>query len=119
MSDELTADERAALRQLLKFAPALTELAGAMAELERQPANAPPPLRPVEVAGDGALLVKIACRRRIAAIADRKTPPVCAWLPVAALEGAFKCRTCGRAEYGGDRAALLVALSGRAPSDGG
>jgi hypothetical protein len=119
MSDELTADERAALRQLLKFAPALTELAGAMGELERQPANAPPPLRPVEVAEDGALLVKIACRRRIAAIADRKTPPVCAWLPVAALEGAFKCRTCGRAEYGGDRAALLVALSGRAPSDGG
>jgi hypothetical protein len=118
MSDELTADERAALRQLLKVAPVLTELAGAMAELERQPANTPP-LGPVEVAEDGALLVTIACRRRIAAIADRKTPPVCAWLPVEALEGAFKCRTCGRAEYGGDRAARLVALSGRAPSEGG
>jgi hypothetical protein len=119
MSDELTADERAALRQLLKVAPALTELAGAMAELERQPVNAVPPLRPIEVAEDGALLMTIACGRRIAAIADRKTPPVCAWLPVEALDGAFRCRTCGRAEYGGERAARLVALTGRAPNEGG
>jgi hypothetical protein len=119
MSDELTADERAALRKLLKVAPALDRLAGAMTELECLAANADRQVGPVEVAPDGALLVTIACSRRIAAIADRKTPPICAWLPFAALEGAFRCRTCSRVEYGGERAARLVALSGRAPSDGG
>jgi hypothetical protein len=119
MSDELTADERAALRRLLKVAPALTEIAGAMGELECLAANTDRSAGPVEVAEDGALLVTIACGRRITAIADRKPPPVCAWLPVETLDGAFKCRTCGRVEYGGERAARLVALSGRAPSDGG
>jgi hypothetical protein len=114
MSDELTADERAAIRQLLKVAPTLTDLADSMAELEGQAVNVPAS-GPVEVADDGALLMTIACRRRIGAIASRREPPVCAWLPVEALEGAFKCRTCGRAEYGGERAARLVALSGRAP----
>ena len=108
MSDDLTSEERAGLRRLLAIAGPLSSLAGALVELEAQPANSAPMLGSVDVTDDGAILYPIACARRLESIGEK---PACAWIPVEALAGAFRCRTCGRVEAGGERAARLVQLA--------
>lgn len=107
--DDFTPAERARLRALLAVAPVLEGLAASELELEAA-ANERPSFELARVDDDGALLVTIGCARRITDIAEGRTPPSCAWLP---LEGiGHRCRECRRVEAGGARAARLDLLSG-------